>query len=222
MPENYYEVIAKDKEGKGLLKKNFNPQYGKLHYLEIPFRMLIIGPSGSMKTNAVIDLFKNTNNTWTKIIVCCKSKEEPLYQFMDMKIPITFYEGVSAIPSIEDLELDKKDQTLIIFDDLVAEKNQKPMLDYFLRGRKFGISMVYIAQSYYSIPKFIRINATHFIFKSLASVNDLKMVFREHSFTRDLEGLLTLYQFANQEKTSFFLISANDGKYYKNWMTKLN
>jgi len=222
MPKNYYEVIKNDKEGKSLLKKNYNPQYGISHFIDLPFRLLIIGPSGSMKTNTVIDLLNCTNNTWTKIIVCCKSKEEPLYQFMELKIPITFFEGIENVPKIEDLDLDEKDQTIIIFDDLVAEKNQKPMLDYFLRGRKFGISMVYIAQTYYGIPKFIRCNSTHFLFKSLASVNDLRMVFREHSFSRDLEGLLTLYQFANSEKTSFFLIDCNNGKYFKNWMTKLN
>ena len=60
---------------------------------------------------------------------------------------------------------------LIVFDDKIAdiESNEKlsPIVtELFLRGRKLNISLVFISQSYFKVPKTIRINATHcFIMK---------------------------------------------------------
>jgi len=223
--ENYYKVISKDKDCKDLLKKKHNPNYGKTHYLEIPFRMLIIAPSGAGKTNTVINLIKTTSGSFKRIIVCCKSKDEPLYEFLDIKLPVIFYEGIDEIPTIEDLmeESDgEKIETLIIFDDLVMEKQQKAIIDFYIRGRKFNCSMVYLSQNYYSIPKIIRTNCNYIILKTLSGVNDLKMILREYNMSSNLDGIMNLYRFANSCFENFFLVDVLHNRFYKNWMTLLN
>ena len=56
---------------------------------------------------------------------------------------------------------------LIVFDDIIAgmESNKKlsPIVTKsFLRGRKLNISLVFISQSYFRVPKTKRLNATHY------------------------------------------------------------
>ena len=72
---------------------------------------------------------------------------------------------------MEDYNPTKKRRVLIVFDDMIAdiESNNKlsPIVtELFLRGRKLNISLVFISQSYFNVPKTIRLNATHcFIMK---------------------------------------------------------
>ena len=60
-------------------------------------------------------------------------------------------------------EYDDNTSKLIIFDDLVFEgrQTQEQIEQYFIRGRKAGWSMIYISQSYFGIPKTIRINVQY-------------------------------------------------------------
>ena len=52
-------------------------------------------------------------------------------------------------------------QRVIIFDDFVCEKNQKPLIGYFIQGRHKNCSVIYLSQSYYATPKPIRLNCPH-------------------------------------------------------------
>ena len=55
---------------------------------------------------------------------------------------------------------------LIVFDDMIAdmEANKKlktVVTELFMRGRKFNTSVVFLSQSYFAVPKSVRLNATH-------------------------------------------------------------
>ena len=45
-------------------------------------------------------------------------------------------------------QLDNDNQKIVIFDDFVCEKNQKPIVDYFIGGRHKNCSVIYLSQSY--------------------------------------------------------------------------
>ena len=69
--------------------------------------------------------------------------------------------------NIEDYNPIKKRKVLIIFDDMIADmiNNNKlnPIVtELFIRGRKVNISIVFITQSYFKVPKDVRLNSTHF------------------------------------------------------------
>ena len=47
--------------------------------------------------------------------------------------------------------------------DMESNKKLSPIVtELFLRGRKLNISLVFISQSYFKVPKTIRLNATHY------------------------------------------------------------
>ena len=70
--------------------------------------------------------------------------------------------------NIEDYNPVKKRKVLIIFDDMIADmiNNDKlnPIVtELFIRGRKLNISIVFITQSYFKVPKDVRLNSAHFL-----------------------------------------------------------
>ena len=62
---------------------------------------------------------------------------------------------------------DKENKILAVFDDMIADMIHNKKLDsivteLFIRGRKLNISLVFVTQSYFKIPKYVRLNTTHF------------------------------------------------------------
>ena len=62
---------------------------------------------------------------------------------------------------------DKGNKILIVLDDMIADMIQNKKLnsiviELFIRGRKINISLVFITQSYFIVPKDVRLNTTHF------------------------------------------------------------
>ena len=69
--------------------------------------------------------------------------------------------------NIEDYNAGKKCKILKVFDDIIADiinnKKLNPVVtELFIRGRKLNISIVFITQSYFKVPKDVRLNSTHF------------------------------------------------------------
>ena len=69
--------------------------------------------------------------------------------------------------NIEEYNPNKKHTVLMTFDDMIADmlSNKKliaVVTELFIRGKKLSISLVFIAQSYFVVPKNIRLNSTHY------------------------------------------------------------
>lgn len=68
---------------------------------------------------------------------------------------------------------------IAIFDDFVTEKNQKPLIDYFIQGRHKICSVIYLTQSYYGCPKSIRISCSHFCLNDFPSNRERNLLSQE-------------------------------------------
>ena len=71
--------------------------------------------------------------------------------------------------NIEVYNADRERKILIVFDDIIADmiNNKKLNLvvtELFIRGRKLNISLVFIMQSFFKVPKDVRLNSTHFFY----------------------------------------------------------
>ena len=69
--------------------------------------------------------------------------------------------------NIEEYNIGKKCKILIVFDDMIDyminNKKLNPVVtELFIRGTKLNISVVFITQSYFKVPKDVRLNSTHF------------------------------------------------------------
>jgi GTPase SAR1 family protein len=196
------------------LTKQHNPHFDK-HHIKIPFRMLIVGNSGSGKTSTLMNLIYNMSDTFEEIIICCKSKAEPLYEFLedkytkDKSVKIMEF-GKDGLPDID--KFDKEKQRLLVFDDLVNEKNQKAIEEAFIRARKKNCSLAYLSQSYYAVPKMIRNNLTYIIIKQLSSLKNLTMIMREYSLGVDKKEMKEMYDDATSDKQGFLMLDLEGDK----------
>ena len=82
---------------------------------------------------------------------------------------------------------------MIVFDDMIAdmlsnEKFYSLVIEPFIRGRKLNISLVFIAQSSFAVPKNIRINSTHYFIMKIP--NKQKLYFKDFNF-KDFMNLHT-------------------------------
>ena len=69
--------------------------------------------------------------------------------------------------NIDEYNLDKENKILIVFDDMIADmihnkKLNSIVTELFIRGRKLNISLVFITQAYFKVPKDVRLNTAHF------------------------------------------------------------
>ena len=113
---------------------------------------------------------------------------------------------------VEELK-DEDAQKIVIFDDFICEKNQKPLIDYFIRGRHKNCSVIYLSQSFYKTPKDIRLNCSHFCVYDFPSSNERSLISRELGVNKDK------YIKATNEPLSFLYIDKpmkriKDGAYY--------
>jgi len=145
------------------------------------FRMLICGRSGCGKTNTLMHMLYHLLY-FDKIYLYSKKLQQPTYQqLMEVFGPISSECGYDVIESSNDEivpldDLDDESQKIVIFDDYLCQKNQKPLIEYFIGGRPKKCSCIYLSQSYYSTPKDIRLNYTHFcIFDSPSAAETNRM-----------------------------------------------
>ena len=63
--------------------------------------------------------------------------------------------------NIEEHNLGKKYKVLIVFDDMINNKNLNTIVtEMFIRGRKLNISIVFITQSHFKVQKEVRLTTT--------------------------------------------------------------
>ena len=218
---NIYKKIPKD-----LLPKTHNPCFDN-HKMKVPFRLVIVGASGAGKTNVAVEIMRRMNDTFNDITIITKNSDEPIYNYLKTKMSpdeLTVLEGIESIPDLE--SFDPEVQSLVIFDDLVLEKNQKKIEEYFIRGRKRNISMMYLTQSYYKTPRPIRLNVNYLILKKLASKRDLNTILSEVNIGLKKEDLFNIYKHCIEgDFTNFMMIDIDapeEEKFRKNFLEILN
>ena len=146
-----------------------------------PDRILIIGGSGSGKTNTLLHLI-NEQDDIDKMYLYAKDLSESKYELLiekhknagikhlnDSNAFIDCSNTMDNIyENIDHCNPSRKRKILIVFDDMIAdimtnEKFQAIIKELFIRCRKLNSSLVFITQSYFSVPKAVRLNSTHYL-----------------------------------------------------------
>lgn len=203
MVENFYEKI----DSKFLDKQHPNPNLA-LHNFKIPFRACVVAPSGSGKSNLVthlITLFSKGKGTFSTIYIICKDETEPLYKYLASKsASIIVSEGLHTLPDLD--KMDKDDTTLVIVDDMVLEKQQKQVCEYYIRCRKKSCSIMYISQSFFMIPKIIRNNCSYLVLLKMSGDREVNIIMREAGLGLTKPQLMNMYEYATDTKFSPLII----------------
>ena len=189
-----------------------------------PYRILIIGGSGSGETITLLNLIKHPRPDIDKIYQCVKDPLESKYQLLingrekvgikKLKNPKAFIDYSQTIDDVyenlEDYNPTKKRKALIVFDDMIADmesdKKLSPIVnELFLRRRKLNISLAFISQSYLKVPKTKRLNSTDYFIMKIANKRELQKIALNHSFDIYFKDFMKLYKDYTKEPYSFLV-----------------
>ena len=212
---NFDDYVNENKKVQKLRSHNLKWPYIPVH----PYRILIIG-SGSGKTNASLNLINNQPDT-DKIHLCAKyqfliNKREStgLKYFNDPKAFIEYSNDMQDVyKNIDEYNVDKECKILIVFDDMIADMiNNKKLnsivTELFIRGRKLNISLVFITQSYFKVPKDVRLNSTHFFIMKIPNKRELQQIALNHSSDINSKDFIKIYKKYTAEPYSFLVNDA--------------
>lgn len=159
--------------------------------MKINKHFLIVGGTGTGKTNALYDYLIQTSTprhgTFKHIFLCYKT-DEILYDDLkeELKDGISFYKSVGEFPSVDEFAdasvNDFKDKYLVILDDCINDKDKNSydkIRKYFTYGRKKGITIAYLVQSFYNADSFVRKQMSYLLLLSIKGKRDLDNILRD-------------------------------------------
>ena len=75
----------------------------------------------------------------------------------------------------------------------------------FIRDRKLNISLVFITQSYFKVPKDIRLNSSHFFIAKIPNKRELQQIAINHSSNINTKDFANIYRKCTAEPYSFLV-----------------
>ena len=128
--------------------------------------------------------------------------------------------------NIDEYNPDKENKILIVFDDMISDmihnkKLNSIVIELFIRGRKLNISLVFITQSYFKVPKDVRLNTTHFVITKILNKRELRQIAINPSSDISTKDFANIYRECTAEPYSYLvndttLASNNPLRFRKN------
>ena len=155
-----------------------------------------------------------------------------LKNFNDAKAFMEYSNDMDDIyKNIEEYKANKNRKILIVFDVMIADMLSDKMLNPIvtelnIKGRKLNISLVFITQSYFAVPKNIRLNSTHYFIMKIQSKQELQQTAFNHSSDIDFKDFMNLYKKFTAKPYSFLVIdttvvSDNPSRFRKNLLERI-
>ena len=109
----------------------------------------------------------------------------------------------------------------MIADMINNKKLNSIVTELFIRGRKLNISLVFITQSYFKVPKDVRLNTSHFFITKIPNKRELQQIAINHSSDISTKDFTNIYRKCTVEPYSFLvndttLASDNPLRFRKN------
>ena len=208
-----------------IINDNNNNHNEKWPYIpDHSYRILIISGSGSGKTNTLLNLI-NEQKDIDKIYLYEKDLSEPKYEYLiknhknagikHVNDGNAFIENSNMMDdvykNIDDYNPNRRRQILIALDDMIADimtnkKFQAIIKELFIRCRKINKSLVFITQSYFSVPKDVTLNSTHYFIMKINNKRELQTIAINHSANIDYKDFMKIYRECTKEPYNFLTI----------------
>jgi hypothetical protein len=211
--QDMYEEVLDDKY---LDKPRPFLNQDKIH-TELLSRYLIVGSSGSMKTNSALQIMLAHGPVWDTVTVCCLSLDEPLYRWLQDYVEeenrqgrvkwAIFCTDLTQLPPLQHYEDQKQLNHYVLIDDMMSQsKSELSVLNsWFMKSRKAGVTLLVLSQDWLRIPVFFRRNFTYAVFKNV-NVRQLRRICGDVTSDIAPNGFVELYQQAIQRTQDFSFV----------------
>jgi hypothetical protein len=193
------------------------PSYRQKHHLmpSKTFRMLLVGPSGSGKSNLLINFLLKFID-YDKLYVYSPHLHQDCYKKLKHVLECVENETGEQILTMEanldDMvspeDLNPHMQNVIVFDDLILsnKESQRKMTEMFVRGRHANCSCFYLSQMYHKIPRDIRLNSTHLCIFDVCNKREMSLLATELNTCMPRDEFINMYNLCTQEPFDFMYI----------------
>ena len=87
---------------------------------------------------------------------------------------------------------------------MISKKKPNSIVtELFIRGRKLNISLVFIIQSYFKVPKDIRLDSTHYVIMKIQNKRELQQIAINYSSDIDFKVYMNVYKNVLQKAILF-------------------
>ena len=180
-----------------------------------PYRIIIVGGSGSGKTHALINLI-NEQNDIDKVYLYARDLSEPKYEYLIKKLeevgikhlnnPNAFIECSNIMDDVYENIDDHNPGRNMTVNIMTNKKFQAIIKELFIRCRKLNISLVFITQSYFSVTKDVRLNSSHYLIMKINNRKELQNIEIDHSTDIDYKDFVKNYRKCTKDPYNFFTI----------------
>jgi len=223
--EDYDAIINNDPKLKDIqlvIKQN------ESHLPKHPALCLLVGPTACGKTNVMLNLLfgkkgSKDNNclNYSRLFVFTKDLREPKYVYIQNQMESIAHkigvpldeiykasEDLADVPKLSDLDDEdcKNKMSVIIFDDMINEKNQDMIKEFYKAGRKKNFSIFYLGQSYHRIPIFIRQQANYVCLWQSPNKRQINNLAQDLSGNEDNTTFRKIVTEATKEPYSFLVV----------------
>lgn len=224
-------LVAQKKSGKTTLLLNLlkNKEIYKGKFNQIKW----FSPTAQFDSK-VMDLFDEKDLTVeNKVLKKLQEKEKLKTKILEEEEPDSNYEGFEMYEKlgieylkeiikdqkqiIEKYGKDNADDVLLVMDDCITDKILKstPFIDFCFKSRHYRISVFFISQSYFSLPKPLRLNNSQVIIFGTGNMKELNSIFHENGGTLSWYEFKEIYQDAIKKDYNFFNILFDNPKKYR-------
>lgn len=205
----------------------------RMHFLlpSVPARIFLVGPPGSGKSMLLANMLLKPMILFHKILyftpdfrdsktrlikkhfdkmqkefdILCK--EEP--KTFGKSFPIlTISDNLEDLPKVNDInpDNDPKRHCLIVVNDMNLTANTDKLNEIFLRGRHSNISIIFIAQFFFKIPKNFRQTPTDIMIFALNDAHDISRFAAVCATRIDKKEFEKMFRLATKDKFDFLYI----------------
>ena len=96
----------------------------------------------------------------------------------------------------------------MIADIIKNKKLNSTVTELFIRGRNLNISLVFIIQSNFKLPKDVRLNNSHFFISKIPNKKELQQIAINHSSDISTKDFINIYRKYTAEPYSFLVNDA--------------
>ena len=91
--------------------------------------------------------------------------------------------------------------------DIMTNKTFQAIIkELFIRCRKLNIFLPFITQSYFSVPKEVRLNSTHYSIRKISDKRELQQIPTNHSADIDYKEFMKTYGKCTSKPYSFLTV----------------
>ena len=175
----------------------------------------------------LLNLIENQVDIIYKIYLYTRDPYDVKYQYLiniREKVGIDHFNDPKAViehsndmhdvyKNIDDYNRDKENKILTDSDDMIADINNNRNLnsivtELFIRGRKLNISLVFITQSYFKVPKDVRLNTTNIFIAKIKNKRELQQIAINHSSDISTKYFINIHRDRPAEPYSLLLNDA--------------